>query len=253
MSEAHVFDLLPGYALGILDEADASTVSRHLPGCITCQKELETYSDTTRQLVLAAAQPTPAPDLKAKVLYRVNSAAERTAPLVSKPTLPNAASPRMGFMDSLRVIFAHPVGAALGVLALVLILFLGANNYLLGQRVNDMQARAPAENMQVVRLAGSDNAPLAVGYVLVFKDQKYGSLAVTHVPLLDADHQYQLWLIQDGKRISGGVFSVNEDGYGNLEVAADRPLDTFQAFGITIEPRGGSTQPTGKKVLGGNL
>jgi len=36
-------------------------------------------------------------------------------------------------------------------------------------------------------------------------------------------------------------------------VQANQPLDTYQSFGITIEPNGGSPAPTGKKVLGGNL
>jgi anti-sigma-K factor RskA len=88
---------------------------------------------------------------------------------------------------------------------------------------------------------------------MVFRDQNYGSLAVTHAPLLTEDQQYQIWLIQDGVRTSGGVFSVNEDGYGNLMVSAEQPLDSFQSFGVTIEPLGGSPQPTGEKILGGEL
>jgi anti-sigma-K factor RskA len=36
-------------------------------------------------------------------------------------------------------------------------------------------------------------------------------------------------------------------------VSADQPLGSFQSFGITIEPFGGSPQPTGEKILGIDL
>ena len=104
--------------------------------------------------------------------------------------------------------------------------------------------------MQVIRLEGMGSAAEANGYVMVFREQKHGSLAVTHAPVLGADEQYQIWLIEDGVRISGGVFDVNADGYGNLMVSAEMPLGEFDAFGITIEPRGGSVEPTGEKVMG---
>ncbi len=253
MLQQHVSDLLPGHALGILDDADSLVVSRHLSQCDICRKDLETWFETTRLMDMSVTQPEPGPDLKAKVLNSVNRTSGQTPSFQHKSASMTGELPHRGFLDSLRRIFTNPVGLAFGVLAMLLIPLLGINNYLLWQRVNDLQAQAPAKNMQIVKLEGSTIAPEAVGYVMVFKDQNYGSLALTQAPILDADHQYQIWLIKDGKRTSGGVFSVNEDGYGNLEVSADRPLDSFQSFGITIEPRGGSPQPTGERVLGGEL
>jgi anti-sigma-K factor RskA len=85
------------------------------------------------------------------------------------------------------------------------------------------------------------------------KNGEYGTLMVDHLPPLGQDQQYQLWLIKDGKRTSGGVFSVNLDGYGSLWVTSPEWLANYSALGITIEPTGGSPGPTGAKVLGGNL
>jgi anti-sigma-K factor RskA len=59
-----------------------------------------------------------------------------------------------------------------------------------------------------------------------------------------------LWLIQDGERTDGGVFSVNPEGYGSLWVEVPQSLSSFTAFGVSIEPSGGSPGPTGDKVLG---
>jgi anti-sigma-K factor RskA len=264
--EEHVFDLLPAYALGCLDKEDLVKVSRHLSGCAVCQKELATYYAAADQLAQVVPLRTPPPDLKQKILQRTAERQEASAPFVpaapqpSRPqetartgdTSGSPRSTRKGF-NLFRGLFAQPVGLAFAVVALVLIVFMGISNLLLWQRVNDLQARAPKENMQLVRLDGTTNAPNAQGYIMVFKNETYGTLVVENAPPLKAGYQYQLWLIRDGKRTSGGVFSVTEDGYGTLEVSADQPLENFPSYGITIEPTGGSPAPTGKKVLGGNL
>ena len=84
MTEEHVFDLLPCYALGILDEEETLMVSRHLSHCAVCRAELETYSETPTHLALAAPRLTPCTDLKARVLSRVHAAAGQNEVLPSK-------------------------------------------------------------------------------------------------------------------------------------------------------------------------
>ena len=79
------------------------------------------------------------------------------------------------------------------------------------------------------------------------------TLSITDLPKLPADKQYQLWLIQDGQRDSGAVFSVDTNGSAQVNIDAKRPLTEYRAFGITIEPAGGSPGPTGERVLGFNL
>jgi anti-sigma-K factor RskA len=134
---------------------------------------------------------------------------------------------------------------------LLLVVLMAAGNVLLLRQVSNLRATAvhPSE-MRLIRLKGTDAAPLASGYMIAFPGERDGSLTVDDVPALDAYHQYQVWLIDDGKRTSGGVFSVNDQGYGVLLITAEYPLDSYDGFGITIEPTGGSPGPTGKKVLG---
>ena len=78
-------------------------------------------------------------------------------------------------------------------------------------------------------------------------------LTVAGLPVLSPEQQYQLWLIVDGQRASGAIFSVNEDGWAKVSVDSERPLAEYGAFGITIEPTGGSPGPTGERVLGHEL
>jgi hypothetical protein len=260
MLEEHVFDLLPGYALGCLDEEDLLKVARHLPVCVACRSDLLTYWPVTDQLALAAPPRIPSPDLRAKILQQVGAASpadEKTTaaqPAARAPSGPARPAPfRNTLGDILRSLWTRPVRLAFSAIALLLVVFISISSFILWQRVNDLQAKIQQGNMQLVSLTGTTNAPQAHGYMMVFKNESYGTLVIDNAPRLEAGYQYQLWLIKDGKRTSGGVFSVSEDGYGTLQVVSGQPLDNYASFGITIEPAGGSPAPTGKKVLGGNL
>ena len=90
--------------------------------------------------------------------------------------------------------------------------------------------------------------------LVIGSDGDEGGLVVEDLPALDANHQYQLWLIdRDGQRTSGAVFSVDAEGYGTTMVTSPLPLTSYVAFGVTAEPIGGSPGPTGQKVLGGTF
>lgn len=244
----HVVDLLPGYALGCLDEDELLQVARHLPQCASCREELASYWTVVDRLPLSLTLQTPSPGLKDKILAGIDRPGV-TRPVQQKET-PARQTGVGGFFQSL---FGRPASFALAALALVFIVLLSLSNWMLWRQVNDLQARLPAGNMQFVQLSGTENAPGTYGYLMVFHEENYGTLVVEDAPSLPSGYQYQLWLIRDGKRSSGGVFSVDPDGYGVLEISSDLPLDTFSSFGITVEPQGGSSGPTGQKILGGDL
>jgi anti-sigma-K factor RskA len=76
---------------------------------------------------------------------------------------------------------------------------------------------------------------------------------VNNMPALPADRVYQLWLVADGQRISGGTFRVDADGRGALLVQPPQPWSAYQRLGVTTEPTGGSPGPTSPRVIGGTL
>jgi anti-sigma-K factor RskA len=245
MPEEHVYDLLPAYALGSLDDDELVQVARHLPRCTVCRGELSAYWATVDYLALAAPPRNPPAGLKSRILQRVATQGGR---------LPAAPARRRSFADVFRSWKVRPVAFGLGALALVLVVVLAVSNLMLWQQINTLQERVPAGNFRIVHLSGSQNAPQAQGYLMIFPKEDYGTLVVEDVPPLDPGYQYQLWLINDqGERSNGGVFSVDEHGYGVLNISADMPLEYFPTFGVTIEPEGGSPGPTGDRVLGGSL
>lgn len=237
----HVIDLLPAYALDCLDEEDLVRVSEHLAVCAECRAELRSYQAVTDQLALAVPDADPPTHLKRRLMDHI------------QPTRPKAFShPRSSWWQRWTE-FMQRTTPVWGLASLFLILMLAVGNLLLWQRINQAETPTQAQAMRTVTLAGTQAAPGATGLIIISLDGRHGTLVVDDLPPLDPEQQYQLWLVQDGQRTSGAVFSVSRDGYGSVWVSSPQPLSSYSAFGITIEPAGGSPGPTGDKVLGGTL
>ena len=237
---SHVFELLPAYALGCLDPEDYALVTRHLEDCATCRIELETYRATAEELALAVVEDEPSPQLQQQLMARISPA----------PALAAPERPRARWWQAL-VHRLHPVSSAWAAAGLLLIVALLIGNLWLWQQVRQLEADSRPAAMRTVALSGTDAAPAASALIVISSDGDHGTLVVEGLPPLGPEQQYQLWLIKDGQRDSGAVFSVDEEGYGSEWVMAPEPLARYSAFGVSIEPAGGSPAPTGARVLGG--
>ena len=241
--EIHVTDSLATYALGCLEENEIRAVSEHLATCPLCRAELASYVELTAQLGRSVPQAEPPAGLKQSILARLQ---------VSDAKI--AAEQEPSWWERLRSrLQGSPTWAAA---SLVLILVLGFSNLLLWQQVRELQSGVPAsqEQLKTVVLDGSAVVPGATGMIVISLDGMHGTLVVDELPVLDESHEYQLWLIEENEeRTSGAVFSVSPDGYGSVWVGSPQPLISYAGFGVTIEPTGGSPQPTGERVLGGKL
>lgn len=76
-----------------------------------------------------------------------------------------------------------------------------------------------------------------------------------NLPAQPADRDYQLWyLTSDQRRISAAVFRTDAQGRGEVRLsvpASIAPLLTAAA--VSLEPKGGSPQPTGRIFLKGEV
>ena len=228
----HIVDDLPAYALGVLDPAEALQIEAHLSECADCRAGLQAYLAVVEQLPLAVAMSAPGAEVKSKLLAQV------TPRKLSTPS-PRWQARLAGFFRAPQI----PLRLA----GLAAILLLIVSNLSLWQRANQLQRPS---DFFIVELSGTEQFPDAKGVLIISAEGSEGTLVVEHLPELDESQQYQLWLIEDGQRTSGGVFSPRESGYGRLWVASPGSLLVYDAFGVTIEPAGGSPGPTGDKVLG---
>jgi hypothetical protein len=102
-------------------------------------------------------------------------------------------------------------------------------------------------------LSGTESAPSARGTLYCRKNSRVGILTATDLPPLSSGRAYQLWLIRDGQRLSGGMLTVDPAGRGVLTIQAPEPLGDYQYVGMTEEPYEGSAGPTGQRVLSGQI
>jgi anti-sigma-K factor RskA len=224
--------LLAAYALDILSEDEAQVVARHLPECADCRAALAAYRQVTDDLALAVPDEAPDAALKQRLMARIQAESHTVA------------QPSAGVWDTIAAVMRgwRPVALALAVLLIISVV-------LSWQQAREAQERVARQ----ITLTATDVASEAQGVIQIGEDGDRGTLVVEGLPVLEPDHQYQLWLIHDGERVSGGVFSVASDGRGSLTIVAPQPLGDYAAYGITIEPFGGSPGPTGERVLGYNL
>jgi anti-sigma factor RsiW len=231
ISHEQILEALSDYALDSLDDDSAVAISEHIAGCPVCRAELQVWQATVDELALAAPPVATPNSLHQRLMHDI-------APGKDQP-----AAGRPDWLNWLRR--TAPVWGAVAVLLLV---GLFARNLILRQQVTQFEDNAAP--MATISMFGNEAANAASGVIVVSADGEYGTLVVQHLPELPADKAYQLWLIQNGQRTSGGTFTVDEHGYTAKEIESPLDLDQYDAFDITIEPSGGSPGPTGPKILG---
>ncbi|RZJ81584.1 MAG: anti-sigma factor [Flavobacterium sp.] len=108
-------------------------------------------------------------------------------------------------------------------------------------------AMTETSDWTTVKLAGVNQSPAAKMFVYWNKTNKNVVInyAAMDLPKATTGHDYQLWALVDGKPVSLGVFNENS-------AEAVKQMETIQkaqAFAVTIEPTGGSVNPTMEKMI----
>ena len=228
----HVSSLTGAYALDALDELERARVERHLAECDRCAAEARSFRETAALLAAAAATPPP-PRLRARVLDEVNRT-QQLPPVVAARRRP----PRPG---STRWLAAA---------AAALLLVSGALGTAAWQAYQDAEqarqfAAAVTEVLtdpqrQVVDAEFADGQ----GTVMVSGDRVV--VVGEGVSAPPAGRTFQLWFIgEDGPRPARTLEPAGDDAFW-ADAQGIRPGD---AVGVTVEPEGGSQQPTSDPVL----
>lgn len=231
---SHVVDILPAFVLDALTEEEMHQVSEHLAVCGSCRAELTHLQAVADELPLALSLSAPSPALKRKLMQSIHSRGVKPSMQAIAPTS------RQSLAIFLRK-WSHAI-------TLALIILLVATNLFLWRQLN-LATQATASSMRVVALSRSDFSPDARGTLVINPSGKDATLVVADLVSLSTDKQYQVWLIKGAERVSGGVFSVDQSGYASFEIKAPKPFQQYDAIGISVEPAGGSRQPTGPNVF----
>lgn len=106
-------------------------------------------------------------------------------------------------------------------------------------------------SFKFIRLKGTPKTPqsaLTVAWSPV-KRKVMIDLAGLNLPENDKQHQYQLWAIVGGKPVDLGVFDANTTSIDTAGMKEMKSVGAPQAFAVTLEPRGGSVNPTMEEMV----
>jgi anti-sigma-K factor RskA len=270
------------YALGALSQRDAASFDAHLrEGCAVCRSELDGFAKVTASLGLSAEEASPPPYLRDVLTARLQREAEdppeRTEPAVlgvrerSALTRTEAEAPAEPFWKT-----ALPWALAASFLLASLVSFIAwrldrqdlnnqivsnqqeissalADNLELREKLKRESARTDELNQinavlasghsRVLTLAGQEPAPTASARVY-WETQANRWVVSADLPPAPAGRVYQLWFVTPDAKISAGLIEPDQNGHGFAVVRVPSNLRKLAAAAITLEPEGGSPQPT---------
>ncbi len=219
---------LAAYLLGSLEDDERSAVERHLEGCESCREELRWLQPAIDLLPESVAQVEPPPQLRERLLAAVGS--EAGSELAAQTNKRRRASNRGGF---LRGFLLRP---ATGLAALAL-----AAAAVVGYTFNDTGGSSSPTT--VTRAQGPGELKAALD-----RSGDSGSLQLTGLRQAPSAHVYQAWVQRRGGKV-GPVSLFDARHNGTASVSLEHRLDGVQAVMVTVEPRGGSPQPTTPTVI----
>ncbi|QIK65725.1 anti-sigma factor [Nocardioides sp. HDW12B] len=250
-----VHTLSGAYALDALSREERDTFRAHLAACPACREEVEELRDAAARMG-AAQWSSPSPGLRSRVL----DAAARTpqqpparpvtpATPTTQPTQPTQTTGRPGDGDRTSSVVpltrrrwpamlasaAAVVALALGGVAVVQSLDDGAEDLTAGPaRVFD------ADDVRRDTFATENGGALTVG---ISESRNQMAVDARELPPLDRQHVYQLWTVHDGAMVSAAVLTEGTTGAAMGLPAADTRV------AVTVEPAGGSEQPTSEPIV----
>ncbi|HIZ35240.1 MAG TPA: anti-sigma factor [Candidatus Ruania gallistercoris] len=235
VNEPHPRELLGAWAVDAVDDVERRAVERLLREDPDAAVEARELQEVVGRLAGTAAAEPPA-TLRDRVLGAIEDAPQERAPGRTPAHAARRATPRRRQL--------RWWAAAAAVLAAVAVPT--------GIAIQQEQRAARAEDqVQAITeaLAESDavlvTAPVTGGgHAAMVRSADGALVALRDLPAL-TDRDYQLWLIEDDVPSSAGVLSAR-DGLATAQVS-DTPAGA--ALAVTIEPTGGSTQPTSDPVV----
>lgn len=242
-----VHTLSGAYALHALGPEEAAEFRRHLDGCQACREEVRELQTAVARMGAAEAVAPP-PDLKARIL----AAADRTrqeppaGPVTagtSEPTpIRSAGTSSTAAGEHGRPRWVTWLAAAAATLVVA-----GGGAYGVQAMLDD----EPPLSLAATRVFEAQDAHTATVEtteggqltVAVSAGRKEMAVDTRELPALDENHVYQVWSVHGDEMVSAAILSDPEIG------AAMGMPDEETQVALTVEPAGGSEQPTTEPIV----
>jgi anti-sigma-K factor RskA len=242
MDDKSFEDLKEAFALGALPDDERATVEAYLALHPERQAEIDDMVGVAGLLALAPPEQEPPADLRRRLMQVVESEAVQPEEVAERPT-----PSWFGWLGGFRNV---ALGAAAALVVGLLswnVLLQGDVQELRGQVEEARGARVANEAQQTreIALDGTWAEQGARAEVTALKDDR-AILVVEDMPSMPDDRTGQVWVIRDEKPEPSGLLEPS----GNMAATAiTTNLDGADAIAVTVEPAGGSDEPTSDPVL----
>lgn len=254
-------ELSGAYALDALTAAEGAAFEAHLESADESRYEVSGLVDTALLLGLATAPIEPSPELKQRLmaaiavtpqLPRLDSATSpATSPAVLVTATAAVGASERAAQSHWGARYLRPLLAVASLAAVVGLVFsVGALANV--QNSNDQQS---LQASRLAAISASADVQRAVADVagggtatLVWSNELLSSaMIVDGVAALPESRVYELWYIGESGPRAAGTFTVDASGESWFVLTGD--MRSGDAVGVTVEPVGGSEQPTTEPVV----
>jgi anti-sigma-K factor RskA len=268
-------EIAPLYVIGALDEETAQEVEASLQSATPQQQRvIARWRDVATLLPQALALQSPPDHVRERLLNRI---AEKTQQTPIDIAVEESTSEGLAGRAEEKVLsFVQPrraesrparwlLIAATALLAFTAGYLFKQNSDLARERDNVARERDDlskemaiwrrqiddivSPTTRIISMVGEET-PQASGKVVWDTIARQWAIYIFDLPAPPSDKDYQLWYVTKNAKISAAVFRTDEQGRTVLKLTPPPDaLADLAATAVTLEPRGGSPQPTGKFYL----
>ena len=247
-----IHTLTGAYAVDALPDDEREIFEQHLVVCDACAQEVAELQATAARLG-AASYTTPPPGLRERVMAEIDATRQERPSGVTDATdeLGARRSDGSGRGSGRGVGWVTKVAVAAAAVLVVAVAGLSVTI----ANLNDRLAQVETASSQVIDVLAAADATVvsaegpdgSVGRVVASPARGEAVFLAGEMGQAPGGRTYELWLIDADGATPAGVFDTDERGRATRVMTGD--IANASAIGVTVEPAGGSPQPTSEPVM----
>jgi anti-sigma-K factor RskA len=259
--DPRIEELLPFYVLDALSEEEKELVESYLAEHPEARPQVQDLQSGASAVPYSVAPVEPPRRVKEALMARVSAdvqARQRSSGRVTTQSQP--ARRGLRFEDFFRILSLGAAG-----LAIVWAFFLNAQVARLQQQISSLNEQVAVQSQSIntliqnlpqseqsdvitVSLESTGEQARPLGQLIANPNDTSAVVVISGLPPLEPGQTYQVWLIGDAP-VSAGLLTVDENGQSVLIITSEEAIGSFNALGISIEPEGGSIEPSDQIVV----
>jgi anti-sigma factor RsiW len=229
--------LVGAYAVDALDDLERAAFERHLAECPACQQEVAGLQEAAG-LLGALSTTAPPPSLRDRVLADITTV--RPLPPAVEPPVVVAGAHAPGGRSRFRPRLLVAAAAALIALGGAVTIAQPWEDESSQTQLTAAERVAAAEDAETFTKTLDNGAEATL---VRSRSLNEAVLVTNDMPDAPDGSVYELWLVHDDQMVPAGLMTG-----GDHEIVLEGDPATANGFGITVEPDGGSDQPTSEPV-----